>query len=129
MLLPTWMRRALFATAAMNFFAGLLFLPFAAPLRALAGFPADAHAVYLMTCALFVILFAAGYYWAAAAGHVDALFLTIAALGKLGFFTLVTGFWLAGSLPARAAGLAAADLVFAVLFLSFLARQGAGATA
>lgn len=124
MLLPTWMRRALFATAVMNLFAALLFLPFASGLRALAGFPPGEHPLYLTTCALFVVLFAVGYFWAGSAGRVDALFLTIAAAGKLGFFTLVAGLWLAGQLPLRAVGLAAGDLVFAVLFFAFLLGRG-----
>jgi hypothetical protein len=114
------MRNALFATAAMNLFAGIAFLPPAAGLRALAGFPPGEHPVYLSTVALFVLLYAAGYFWVAAANRPERLFITLAAIGKLGFVVVVTGCWLAGSLPARAALAASADLVFAVIFIAWL---------
>ena len=51
--LPTWMRRALFATAGMNVLAAAGFLPAATSMRALAGLP-EGHPLYLMTVAMFV---------------------------------------------------------------------------
>ena len=84
--LPSWMRNALFATAAMNIFAGLGFLPPATGVRALAGMPPGEHPVYLATVALFVMTFGVGYFWVAAANRPERLFITLAAIGKLGFF-------------------------------------------
>src|SRR5712672_1500742 len=59
--LPSWMRRALFATAGMNILAALGFLPGATAVRALAGLPQDGQPLYLLTVALFVGLFGLGY--------------------------------------------------------------------
>jgi len=114
------MRNALFATAAMNLFAAIGFLPPASGLRALAGLPPGEHPVYLTTVALFVLTFALGYFWVAAANRPERLFITLAAIGKLGFFAIVAVCWLAGSLPALAALAASADLVFAVIFIAWL---------
>jgi hypothetical protein len=120
--LPGWMRRALFATAAMNLGAATLFLPVAEPLRALAGFPAVAHPLYPLTAGLFVLLFGIGYLWTAATGRDERLFIGLSAVGKLAFVVLVVGLWSAGSLPMRAAVLGSADLVFAILFFTWLVR-------
>jgi hypothetical protein len=114
------MRNALYATAAMNLFAGIGFLPPAAGIRALAGMPPGEHPVYLTTVALFVLTFALGYFWVAAANRPERLFITLAAIGKLGFFLIVLGCWLSGSLPAIAALAASADLVFAAIFFAWL---------
>ena len=118
--LPSWMRNALFATAAMNLFAGIGFLPPAAGLRGLAGFPAGEHPLYLTTVALFVLTYGVGYLWVAVANRPERLFITLAAVGKLGFFAIVLGCWLAGSLPAIAALAGSADLVFALIFVAWL---------
>jgi len=118
--LPSWMRNALFATAVMNLLAGIAFLPPAARVRALAGLPAGTDPLYLSMVALFVALFGLGYLWVAVANRPERLFIALGAIGKLGFFTLLVGFWLAGSLPAMALPGGAADLVFAVLFFQWL---------
>jgi hypothetical protein len=114
------MRNALFATAVMNVFAGLGFLPPATGVRAMAGLPPGEHSVYLMTVALFVITFGVGYFWVAAANRPERLFITLATIGKAGFFAIVLGCWLAGSLPGIAAVAASADLVFAAIFAAWL---------
>ena len=118
--LPSWMRNALFATAAMNLLAGLGFPPPATGARALMGMPPGERPVYLATVALFVITFGIGYFWVAAANRPERLFITLAAIGKLGFFTIVLGCWIAGSLPGIAAVAASADLVFAAIFVAWL---------
>jgi hypothetical protein len=117
---PGWLRTAMFATAVMNFGAAVLFLPPSAALRALAGFPAVAPAVYLATVALFVALFGAGYLWVAMTGRADPLFVGLSAAGKTGFVVLVAGFAASGAVPWRAALAASADLVFAALFVRWL---------
>jgi hypothetical protein len=118
--LPTWMRTALFATAAMNIVAAGGFLPGARGLRALAGLPEAEHPVYLLTVALFVLLFGIGYLVSALTNRADRLFIALAAAGKLSFVTLLTAFWAVGSLPPQAPLAATGDLIFGVLFLKWL---------
>jgi len=120
MILPSWLQKALFATAVMNISAGVAFLPPAAALRASFGFPEGGHPLYLCTVSMFVALFGFGYLAAALAGRIDRLFLTLGAVGKLAFFTLVTWLWAAGAVTGQAALSASADLFFAVLFLKAL---------
>ena len=118
--LPIWMRRALFATAAMNIVGAALFAPSARALRAVAGFPEAEHPLYLATVSMFVLLFGVGYLRAAVAGRADRLFITVAAVGKLSFFALLGSFWAAGALSARAPLVGTGDLVFGILFLIWL---------
>src|SRR5215831_4326440 len=115
--LPSWMRRALFATAAM---AALGFLPPARFVRALAGLPEDAPPVYLMTVALFVLLFGLGYLWTAVVGRADRLFITLAAIGKLSFVALLVHGWMVGALPFRAPLAGSPDLAFGLIFFAWL---------
>jgi hypothetical protein len=122
--LPAWMRRALLATAAMNILATGFFIPPAHGLRALAGLPDGAHPLYLVTVAMFILLFGLGYLWAGLAGRAERLFITLAAIGKLGFFTTLTAYWIAGALPFRAPLMGVGDLVFAVLFAVWLLGTG-----
>ena len=117
---PRWLRIAMLATAVMNAGAALLFLPAAAPLRAFAGLPAEAPAVYLATVMLFVLLFGAGYLYVGLTGHADPLFVGLSAVGKLSFVTLLVGFALAGAVTWRAPMVAGGDLVFGVLFLRWV---------
>ena len=118
--LPTWMRRALFATAAMNILAATAFVPAAASLRTLAGLPAGGHPLYLLTVGMFVLLFGLAYLWTAVKGRAEPLFIAMAAAGKLSFFALLVGFWAAGELPGRAPLAGTADLIFGVLFSVWL---------
>jgi hypothetical protein len=119
-MLPTWLRRAFLATAAMNVLGGLLFLPPAAPLRALVGVPPGEHAIYLTTLAMFVFLFAAAYGYAGWTGRADELFVALSAAGKLSFVAILVGFWLAGEIAVMAPLSAAGDLVFGLMFLTWL---------
>lgn len=113
---PQWMRRAMFATAAMNILVAAAFLPAARSLRELAGMP-DAHPFYLLTVGLFILLFGIVYLWMAIRGRGDRFIVAWSAAGKLGFFALTVHLWRVGELPLRTPGLAAADLVFGGLFL------------
>ena len=128
-LLPTWMRGALFATAAMNILVAGAFIPAAESARVLAGFPPGGHPLYLLTVGLFIFLFGVGYLWTALRGHADAMFITLAAFGKLAFVGLLTGLWAMGSLPLRAPILGSADLLFAVMFFAWLLGTPASAPA
>ena len=118
--LPSWMRNALLATAAMNILAAVAFLPPAHGLRALAGFPEAEHPLYLIVVALFVLLFGLAYLGYALRGHADRLFIALAAAGKLAFFALLVAFWAAGALPVQAPLSATGDLVFSGLFFAWL---------
>ena len=121
------MRRALYATAVMNLFGFFVFTPWGAPLRAFAELPTDGHPVYLLTIGVFVLIFGLAYFWTAAVGHSDPLFIAMAAGGKLAFFGLLAAYWLAGELSIRAPLSAAGDLLFGALFAAWL--LGAGRTA
>jgi len=118
--LPRWARPALWATAIVNFLAAAGFLPPAHALRAAAGLPDDGHPLYLMALSLFVLLFGVAYLRWAQTGRADRLFLALAAVGKLSFFSLLLGFWIAGTLPLRAPLAGAWDLVFGIMFLRWL---------
>lgn len=119
-MLPTWLRRAFLATAVMNFLGATLFLPWAAPVRALVGVPPAEHALYLVTIAMFVSVFGVGYGWAGWTGRADELFVAVCAGGKLAFVGILVGFWLAGSVALTAPLAAAGDLVFGLMFLTWL---------
>jgi hypothetical protein len=120
MTLPNWMRRALFATSVMNALGAVAFAPPAGALRALVGMPETGHPLYLAMVSMFVLLFGVGYLWAAVSGHVDRLFITIATVGKLSFFTLLLWFWITDALPALAVLTGTGDLAFGIMFLVWL---------
>jgi hypothetical protein len=117
---PTWLRTAMLVTAAMNLLAAFLFLPGAESLRALAGMPPGAPPVYLATIMLFVLLFGAGYFWVGVTGRAEPLFVTLAAVGKIAFVTILVSFASAGTLSWRAPVVASGDLLFGLLFLRWL---------
>lgn len=107
----------------MNVFVAFLFLPVAGPMRDMAGFPSDAPSVYLLTVGLFVGLFGLGYLGMAVRGTADPLFMAICAAGKLAFFSLLVGLWVAGALPARAPIIGSADFFFGAAFAAWLVRR------
>lgn len=118
--LPTWMRRALLATAAMNLAGALTFTRWGDPIRDFAGMP-PAPAIYLLVIGTFVLLFGVGYLVCGVTGRADPLLIAIAAAGKLSFFGLLLAFAVAGDLPMRVPLAAVGDLVFGVLFVVWLA--------
>ena len=121
--LPTWMRRALLATAAMNAVGAITFTPWGAPIRDLAAMPPGAHPVDLLVIGVFVLLFGVGYLWCGLTGRADPLFIAIAAAGKLAFFGLLLGFAVAGELSMRAPLAAVGDLVFGAMFVVWLLQR------
>ena len=120
MTLPSWMRGALSATAAMNAVGAIAFAPPAGALRAVVGMPEADHPLYLAMVSMFVLLFGLGYLWSALAGQADRLFIAIAAIGKLCFFALLSWFWITNAMPLWAVTVGSGDLVFALLFLAWL---------
>src|SRR5262245_53155840 len=115
MRLPTWMRGAMLATAAMNLIGAFAFLPAAHALRRLGGFPSDGHPLYMVTLGAFVFVFGVAYLWAGLRGEADRLFVAVAAAGKLSFFGLLVGYWIAGLLPIQAPMAGIGDCVFGLL--------------
>jgi len=118
--LPMWLRAALYATAVMNVLVGLAFASGSATLLAATGMPAPVPAFYTLTVGMFVALFGIGYFAVARGDEPERLFLALAGSGKLCFVALVFSLFLAGSLPARAALAAAADLPFGLLFVGWV---------
>ena len=121
--LPSWMRTALFATGVMNVAVACVFVPGAATMRETMGFPREAPAVYLLTVGLFVMLYGLAYLYVAARGLEERLFIAVAAVGKLGFVSLLVGLWAHGSLPLRAPVLGSADVLFSAVFFYWLATS------
>jgi hypothetical protein len=83
MKLPTWLRVALIATAVMNLFGAIAFLPGVRFGRDMMGLPADPHPFYLLALAEFILLFGLWYAWCGVTGRAPRLFLALAAAGKL----------------------------------------------
>jgi hypothetical protein len=115
--------RPLFTVAAVfNFLVGVPMLfayPLCAALLQIEGPPT----VWYHICAAVVIVF--GYsYWCIARDPVRFRpYVMLGAIAKLGFVVAVYGHWLAGDASPRLALLVSTDLVFALLFLRFLATN------
>ena len=120
--LPTWMRVALFATAAMNLAGSAAFIPAANGLREFSGLPEAGHPLYIATVGLFIFTFGLGYLYAALTARADRLFIAVAAGGKLSFFGLLVALWVTGDLPGMIPLAGIGDLVFGTLFLIWLFR-------
>lgn len=123
MKLPMWMRGAMLATAAMNVLGAATFLPGAATLRSMGGFPEGTHPFYLATVAVFILIFGCAYLWSGLTGCADRQFIAVAAGGKLAFFALLVWFWVKGSLPALAPVSGIGDLAFGLLFAGYLVAR------
>ena len=124
MKLPQWMRRALLATAAMNLFGAVSFLPAVRTGRELVGMP-PTHPFYLWLLSIWVGAFGLVYLWLGLTGRPDRAFLTIGAIGKLSFWALLFAYWLAGDVPPAAPVAALGDLFFGLLFVTWLWRTRA----
>ena len=112
-----WMKLALLATAAMNMFGAILFVPFLPVFRNLFGLPQNSHPLYLWTIAAWIFLFGICYLWLGVTGRRERLFLFIATAGKLSFVVLMFVYWLIGEIPARAALASFGDLFFGAIFI------------
>lgn len=120
MLVPRWLRIAMFATGIMNVVGALGFLPEITAVRRLAHLPVDAPPIYLRTIAAFILLFGAGYLWTAVTGLTDRLFVAIGAAGKLAFVAVTAWCVLDGSLAAPALAAVSPDLGFGLAFAAWL---------
>ena len=115
-----FMRRVLRTTAVMNFGGALLFAFPGSLLGQLAGLPAPAPPLYTVFIAFLVALFGATYAWLARQPRIDRPLVAFSAIGKTGFFVVVSLCWLFGEVPARTVLTAAGDLVFAAIFVWWL---------
>jgi hypothetical protein len=104
----------------MNLFGAVLIAPPSVGLRALAGLPEAGHPFYAWTLSLFILFFGVQYLRLSVSTAREAYFVAIGAAGKAAFSLLLTAFWLAGDLPARAALAGSADLIFAAIFVYWL---------
>ena len=108
------------ATAVMNVVGAMALLPTADALRHLGGLPSDGHPLYMVTVGAFVFIFGIAYLWAGISGVADRLFVGVAAAGKLTFFGLLIGYWVAGQLPVTALMTGVGDCIFGTLFAVWL---------
>jgi hypothetical protein len=104
----------------MNLFGAVLIAPPSVGLRALAGLPEAGHPFYAWTLSLFILFFGVQYLRLSVSTAREPYFVAIGAAGKAAFSLLLTAFWLAGDLPARAALAGSADLIFAAIFVYWL---------
>lgn len=120
-----WFRIALFTTGYINLFGGLTFVPVIRFGREMFKFP-DAHPVYLWIFAVWIFAFGVCYLWLAVKQKREWLFIVIAAIGKLSFFSLFAIFWLAGDLSFLAVVGVTGDLIFGSIFAfwAFKHRNG-----
>lgn len=121
--METWFRRVLGATGVVNLLGASTFLPANRAGRDLLGLPNDVAPLYLAVLACWIFGFGIGYLWLAVRPRREWLFLAIGAFGKLAFVALLIGGALTGSLPPRAVGAGAWDLVIGALFVAWLVRN------
>lgn len=122
------MRRALNASLVFNSIGALGFA-FPGSLGQLAGMPTPVPPVYSWTIAFLVALFGATYGWLARQPTIDRPLVTMLAIGKAGFFTVVLLCWLFGAASILTLAAAAGDLVFATIFAWWLMGETAPAVA
>jgi hypothetical protein len=122
------MRRALDASVFFNLGGALLFT-FPESIGQLAGLPTPVPAVYSLTIAFLVTLFAGAYFWLARQPVIDRPLVTMLAIGKAGFFVVVLSCWLFGAASTLSLGAAAGDLMFAGIFTWWLMGEPAPAAA
>jgi hypothetical protein len=115
------MRAALVASAVFNLI-GALFFAFPSSLGRLAGLPIPVPRPYTTLLAVFVMLFGVAYAWLARQPIIDRPLVAFSALGKASVFAAIFLFWILGDLPGRSALAAVGDLVFAMIFVSWLIR-------
>ncbi len=114
-----FMRRSLQTTAVLNLGGALLFA-FPESLGEMAAMPAPAPRLYTIFLSFLVALFGISYAWLARQPRIDRAIVVLSAGGKIGFFGVAFGCWLAGEVAGRTVVAASADLVFAAIFLWWL---------
>ncbi len=114
------MKTVLLATAVMNMFGAVLFMPVFPFFREFFGLPNVTHPLYLWIISSWIFFFGLCYLWLAVTGRRERLFLTIAAAGKLSFAVLMITYWIDGEIPTLAAAGSSGDLFFGSFFLRYI---------
>jgi hypothetical protein len=112
----TW---ALYISAGYNA-AGAFGFAFPQLTPSMSGLPAAGHPLYTAIAILTITLFGAGYLWQAYSGRRDRTFLTLAAVGKLGFFLIFFLHWMGGTVPLMVMLSTSGDLLLGGYFLYWL---------
>ncbi|MEO7520431.1 MAG: hypothetical protein ABIW79_01315 [Gemmatimonas sp.] len=110
------MRVALWSSVALNMLGVVVFLP---PALGIESFmvPLPAPRLYMGQIAYTIAFFGCVYAWLAMQERINRALVVVGALGKLGFFLLFAGYWMAGDVPATFVMQASPDFVLAVVFL------------
>jgi hypothetical protein len=125
-----WVRRALRLSVVFNLGGAFLFAFPSSALGRLAGLPSSVPRIYCALLAFFVALFGGAYAWLAAQRDIDRPLVAFSAIGKVGAFSTILTFWLAGQTPGRGVLAATGDLLFAGIFAWWLlvTREGDSAS-
>lgn len=116
-------RGALWITAVANAGAAVVIAFPSSTLGRLAGLPDLVPVIYRALLAFMVALFGGAYAWLAIQPRIDHPLVALSAAGKAGVVVIVLACWLGGQATARSAILFSGDLVFAAIFLWWLATE------
>jgi len=109
-------RIALWVAAGLNLIGIAAFLSPTAIGGMAGGLPEPGSPFYTTELALVLALFAGAYVWLARQAVIDRPLVALATLGRAGFFTLATAWWLLGELPGRTLLSLTPDPVLAAVF-------------
>jgi len=113
-------RIALWVAAGLNLIGIAAFLSPTAIGGMAGGLPEPGSPFYTTELALVLALFAGAYVWLARQAVIDRPLVALATLGRAGFFTLATAWWLLGELPGRTLLSLTPDPVLAAVFAWWL---------
>jgi hypothetical protein len=114
------MRRALAMSAVFNLGGAIVFALPDSPLGRQAGLTGAVPGIYSALVAWFVILFAGAYAWLAYQAEIDRPLVALAAIGKLGAFSIFAACGILGQISWRGVLGGTGDLVFAGVFAWWL---------
>jgi hypothetical protein len=117
--LDRWLTRSLYLSVGFNAM-GAFALALPHMFYPILGIPVPSHPVYQAVTVLTIALFGLGYLLQARAERRDRTFLTIAALGKVGFFGVFLVSWMVGLVPWTAPLVTFGDVIFAAVFGAWL---------
>jgi hypothetical protein len=116
------MRATLWATVFWNAVGAVAFA-FPASLGQLVGLPLPALHLYSWLSAFVIAVFGGVYAWLALQPEINRPLVTVAAIGKAGFFAIPSICWMLGEIPGRLVLVVSVDLAFAIVFASWLLRD------
>lgn len=115
-------RVTLGVSAPFNFMAACLVVMPGSPIGQIMGLPAIVPIVYSAILGFLIFLFGCVYAWMALQETINRPLLAIATLGKAGVVCIVMGLWLSGQAAGQLAFLTVGDLVFALIWGSWILR-------